>query len=118
MSIVLYPGDKIHLAFGIDSNLTAAARREQAHREHDEFARTYARHGVEVVSSSANSLLTHPVVVAVFRGREKPKEAAAARWVFESFDELVEARPRPSRGQSAQVGDVTYLAIDDRWCAL
>lgn len=67
MTAYLQPGDQIHLAFPISAGLFPSEANAEAQREHDQFAANYAKLGVTVVTSSANSALTAPVVVAVFR---------------------------------------------------
>ncbi len=67
MTAYLQPGDKIHLAFGIDSNLTYPEKVKQAESNARTLIAQYADLGVEVVLWSANNVLAHPVVVSVIR---------------------------------------------------
>jgi len=67
MTAYLQPGDQIHIAFPVSGSLYPDAARAEAERTHADLTATYAKLGVTVVTSSANSALTAPVVVAVFR---------------------------------------------------
>lgn len=67
MTTILRRGDKIHLAFGLDSRLSREEAAVESKKNHDFFAKMYGRMGVEVSFSTGSSTLTAPVVVAVFR---------------------------------------------------
>lgn len=66
MSVILQRGDRIHLAVPI----SAASQHEAETETRKAIAALepdYTQQGVTIISWSANTLLTHPVVVAVFR---------------------------------------------------
>jgi hypothetical protein len=67
MTAYLQPGDKIHLAFGVDSDLPYGDKVKQASENAQALTAQYAFQGIEVVMWTANSQLTHPVVVSVIR---------------------------------------------------
>lgn len=70
MTAYLKPGDKIWLAFGMNSGVTDYEKEkgmEQARKDAETFTQVFADLGVTIVNWSANSALTHPVVVAVIR---------------------------------------------------
>lgn len=70
MTAYLKPGDKVWLAFGMNSSSNPHEKKEameQAARDAQQFIEIFAGMGVTITNWSANSALTHPVVVAVFR---------------------------------------------------
>lgn len=64
---ILMPGDKIHLAFPLRSGLTAEEAKKEAQEINDQMTTWYRKAGVEILISSANTSIQHPMVVAVFR---------------------------------------------------
>lgn len=66
MTAYLKPGDKVWLAFPMNQGEKEEAKR-QASLDAQFFTNNFATMGVTVVNWSANSALTHPVIVAVFR---------------------------------------------------
>lgn len=64
---VLYPGDRIHLAMPCSPTKHGQELAEELERIVAETRDIYLAHGVQVVYTSFNSLLTAPAVVAVFR---------------------------------------------------
>ncbi len=69
MTAYLQPGDRIHLAFQASDHPNAAKAEAQVKDDARDFTAAYAQQGVTVETWSANSALTHPVVVAVFRDK-------------------------------------------------
>lgn len=70
MTAYLQPGDKIHLAFGIDSDLSYQEKVQQAESNARNLTAQYAKMGVQVVMWTANSVVNHPVVISVIRSAE------------------------------------------------
>jgi hypothetical protein len=64
---ILQRGDKIHLAFGLSGNLTPPEAFFEAQKAITTIKENYREQGVEIVEWTANTGLTHPVVVAIFR---------------------------------------------------
>ena len=71
MTAILKRGDRIHIAFPVDGNVTSEEAMKQALHRKEELTATYAKQGVTVVRWNAHNALTHPVVVAVFRDEEE-----------------------------------------------
>ena len=67
MSVILHPGDHIHLAFPVSPSMTAREVDEYVTQQRRQWIDFYAHYGVTVASVSWNSQLAAPVVVAVFR---------------------------------------------------
>ena len=67
MTAYLRPGDKVHVAFPIPPGLSVEEGRRVAQERSDGLIEGYARQGVKVVVIDACDVLTHVVVVAVFR---------------------------------------------------
>lgn len=66
MTAYLQPGDKIHIAFPISANIGETLP-EASRRMHGEIAAMYAQMNVQLIGSSGNTTLNHPVIVAVIR---------------------------------------------------
>jgi len=78
MTAYLQSGDKIHLAFGIDSDKTYNEKVKQAESDARTLTAQYADLGIEVVMWTASSALNHPVVISVFRSADPDTERPAA----------------------------------------
>jgi hypothetical protein len=71
MSTILQQGDKIHLAVPISpTHDTPEAAHAEATRTATDLGTAFATQGVTILSWSGHSQLSHPVIVAVFRGEE------------------------------------------------
>lgn len=66
MTAYLQPGDKIHLAFPLSANIGETLP-EASRRMHAELVAMYAQMNIELIGSSGNTTLSHPVIVAVIR---------------------------------------------------
>jgi hypothetical protein len=67
VTAILRPGDKIHLAFGVDPHVNREMVQQEALIVARNMTEAYAAQGVTIVRWTANTTLSHPVVVAVFR---------------------------------------------------
>lgn len=63
MTAILRSGDKIHIAFGVDTGTTKVRAEEVA----QDYLNMYSRLGVTIVQWTASTALTAPVIVAIFR---------------------------------------------------
>lgn len=71
MTAYLQPGDKIHIAFPLSANIGETLP-EASRRMHAELVAMYAQMNIELIGSSGNTMLSHPVIVAVFRVPQRP----------------------------------------------
>lgn len=67
MTAYLQPGDEIHIAFGVSATKYGIDLDKEVAQRMRQLNEAYDHKGVKIISFSYNSLLTHPVVVAVFR---------------------------------------------------
>ncbi len=80
MTAYLQPGDKIHIAFGLNGLLSAPEQQKQFNDSFELFKQQYGYHGVKVVVAAGSTSLTHPVIVSVIRSAEKPKLVDDLPW--------------------------------------
>lgn len=100
MTAYLRPGDKIILAFGVDSNTSATERDRQNTEGHRNWVATFGHHGVEVIASVSSTNLPSPVVSAVIRGRQEPTvDPSVTRYT--DYADLMAREPSPDSGQLA-----------------
>lgn len=67
MSVILQRGDKIHLCVPVDGSQSRVDMQKEAVETARQLTAQYATYGVHVELWAANTGLTAPVVVAVFR---------------------------------------------------
>lgn len=89
MTAYLQPGDKIHIVFPLSSNIGESLP-DASRRIHAEYCAMYNQVGVELIGSTGNTTLNHPVIVAVIREPEHPPRRAGT-------DSLIPSIPRRYR---------------------
>lgn len=92
MTAYLQPGDKIHIAFPLSANVGETLP-EASRRMHAELVAMYAQMNIELIGSSGNTTLNHPVIVAVIR-ESKPLPPLPNHWKV-PWQDPPEATERP-----------------------
>lgn len=68
--MILFPGDKIHIAFPLNVHVSNEKATEEAHATAARLIENYDSEGVVVVFWDAVRDLTHPTIVSVIRDPE------------------------------------------------
>lgn len=92
MTAYLQPGDKIHIAFPLSANIGETLP-EASRRMHAELVAMYAQMNIELIGSTGNTTLSHPVIVAVIR-ESKPLPPLPNHWKV-PWQDPPEATERP-----------------------